>query len=251
MATTVSFSESTKGWVSFHSYEPEWMENLGSDFYSFKDGNIHKHDSNNVRNTFYGTSFNTSITFSANKGPSDVKVFKTLKLETNSNNWYADMSSEMENGEVGDSSNLKFVEKESMQYGYIRRKANDDLNFNELSIVGIGELTSSTGNVYTFNSPIPNQISANNTDNIGGDELYFNDGATKRIGTIQSVNGSQITVVSSDNTPVSTDFCFAVKDAQSESFGLRGYHAMITLKNNSTDFIELFASNSEVFKSYM
>ena len=40
-------------------------------------------------------------------------------------------------------------------------------------------------------------------------------------------------------------------DAQSESFGLRGYHAMITLKNNSTDFIELFASNSEVFKSYM
>ena len=251
MATTLSYSETTKGWVSFHSYEPEWMERLGADFYSFKDGNIYKHDTNNTRNNFYGTSYDTSVTFSSNKGPSDVKVFKTLKLETNSDQWYADLSSEMENGEVGTSSNLKFVEKESMFYGYIRRKANDDLNFNELSIVGIGELTSSSGNVYTFSSTIPNQISANNTDNIGGDELYFNDGTTQRIGTIQSISGKEITVVSTVNTPANTDFCFAVKDAQSESFGLRGYHAMITLKNSSTDFVELFASNSDVFKSYM
>ena len=43
MATTLSYNETTKGWVSFHSYEPEWMERLGADFYSFKDGNIYKH----------------------------------------------------------------------------------------------------------------------------------------------------------------------------------------------------------------
>ena len=171
MATTISFSEDTKGWVSFHSYHPEWMARLGYSFYTFKNGNIYKHDTNSIRNEFYGVTYSTSVTFSANKAPSDVKVFKTLKLETNSSAWYADLDSQMETGEVGTSSNLKFVDKESLKYGYIRRKANDDLNFNELSITGIGELTSSNGNDYTFSATIPNQISANNAEGIGDDEL--------------------------------------------------------------------------------
>lgn len=251
MATTISFSEDTKGWVSFHSYHPEWMARLGSSFYSFKNGNIYKHDTNSIRNEFYGVTYSTSVTFSANKAPSDVKVFKTLKLETNSSAWYADLDSQMETGEVGTSSNLKFVDKESLKYGYIRRKANDDLNFNELSITGIGELTSSNGNDYTFNATIPNQISANNADGIGGDELYFDDGTTQRVGTISAITGSVITVASTINAPGSGDFCFVVKDAQAESYGLRGYYSKIKLTNDSTNYVELFASNAEVFKSYM
>lgn len=251
MATTISFSEDTKGWVSFHSYHPEWMARLGSSFYSFKNGNIYKHDTNSIRNEFYGVTYSTSVTFSANKAPSDVKVFKTLKLETNSSAWYADLDSQMETGEVGTSSNLKFVDKESLKYGYIRRKANDDLNFNELSITGIGELTSSNGNDYTFSATIPNQISANNADGIGGDELYFDDGTTQRVGTISAITGSVITVASTINAPGSGDFCFVVKDAQAESYGLRGYYSKIKLTNDSTDYVELFASNAEVFKSYM
>lgn len=251
MATTISFSEDTKGWVSFHSYHPEWMARLGSSFYTFKNGNIYKHDTNSIRNEFYGVTYSTSVTFSANKAPSDVKVFKTLKLETNSSAWYADLDSQMETGEVGTSSNLKFVDKESLKYGYIRRKANDDLNFNELSITGIGELTSSNGNDYTFSATIPNQISANNADGIGGDELYFDDGTTQRVGTISAITGSVITVASTINAPGSGDFCFVVKDAQAESYGLRGYYSKIKLTNDSTDYVELFASNAEVFKSYM
>ena len=251
MATTISFSEDTKGWVSFHSYHPEWMARLGSSFYTFKNGNIYKHDTNSIRNEFYGVTYSTSVTFSANKAPSDVKVFKTLKLETNSSAWYADLDSQMETGEVGTSSNLKFVDKESLKYGYIRRKANDDLNFNELSITGIGELTSSNGNDYTFSATIPNQISANNADGIGGDELYFDDGTTQRVGTISAITGSVITVASTINAPGSGDFCFVVKDAQAESDGLRGYYSKIKRTNDSTDYVELFASNAEGFKSYM
>ena len=251
MADTITYSEDVKGWTSFHSYEPEWMIGLGAEFFSFKNGNLYKHNSNSVRNEFYGVTFNTSVSFYANKSPSEVKVFKTLKLETNSDLWYADLDSDMEKGEVGTSSNLKFVNKESIRYGYIRRKANDDLNFNELSITGIGNLTSSNGNDYTFSATIPNQISANNTDGIGGDELYFDDGTTQRVGTISSITGSVITVASTINTPGSGDFCFVVKDAQAESYGLRGYYSKITLTNHSTDFVELFASNAEVLKSYM
>jgi len=252
MAITLSYSEFSKGWVSFHSYEPEWMERLGSTFFSFKNGNLYKHDANATRMNFYDSQYSMSVTYSANKAPSDVKVFKTVKLESNSRNWYADLVTEMETGEVGSSGSLKFVEKERMQYGYIRRKANDKLNFNELSILGIGNLVSSSGDSYTFSYNIPNQVSANNADGIGGDQLYFvSGGVVTLIGDIDSINGSVITLVSSAVTPQAGDYCFVAKDPQSESYGLRGYYAQVKLINTSTDFVELFASNSEVFKSYM
>lgn len=251
MATTVTYGEEVKGWTSFHSYEPEWMSNLGSEFFSFKNGNLYKHDTNDTRTEFYGSTHGCSVTFVSNKAPSDVKVFKNIKLETNHGDWYATLSSEQEQGEIGSQSNLKFVDKEHMRYGYIRRLSTDKLNFNELSILGIGDLESLTGNDYTFTSTIVNQVSANNADGIGGDELYFNDGTNKLIGVIDSYTGQTISTASSANTPAVGDFCFVVKNPQSESYGLRGYYAEITLKNDSTSFVELFASNSEVFKSYM
>ena len=81
--------------------------------------------------------------------------------------------------------------------------------------------------------------------------MYFNDGATKLVGVIDTVSDKTISTVSSTNVPTSNDFCFVVKNPQSESFGLRGYHAKIKLTNNSTSFVELYAVNSEVIKSYM
>lgn len=252
MATTITYSDANKGWTSFHSYEPEWMQHLGAEFFSFKNGNLYKHDANQTRTEFYGTSYGCKIAFSSNKGPSDVKVFKNLKLETNSNQWYAELSSEMENGEIGTQTNLKFVEKERMMYGYIRRLSTDDLNYNELSIVGIGNLSSAPApNTFVFSTNIVNQVSANNNDGVGGDELYFNDGSTKLIGTIDAINSATITTTGTANAPTAGDFCFVVKDAQAESYGLRGHYAAITLHNKSTSYVELFASNSEVFKSYM
>ena len=60
-----------------------------------------------------------------------------------------------------------------------------------------------------------------------------------------------ITVASITNTPSVGDFCYIVKDSEVESYGLRGYHATITLLNDSTGFVELYGANSEAFKSYM
>ena len=47
------------------------------------------------------------------------------------------------------------------------------------------------------------------------------------------------------------DFGFIAKNSQSESYGVRGYYSKIKLISNDTSFVELFAANSEVFKSYM
>jgi len=253
MATTITFDEINNAWTSFHSYEPEWMERIGNSFYSFKNGNLYLHDDNDTRTNFYGTSYGCHVEFSANDGPSDIKLFKAVSLESNDTSWFATLDTELEQGAIGSSSDLKFQDKEGIKYSYIRRLSGDTLNFSELSIQGLGNLQSiPSSNNYTFSNAIPNQVQFSDPDtNAGGDSLYFNDGATKLVGVIDTVSDKTITTVSSTNVPSVNDFCFVVKNPESESFGLRGYHAKIKLTNNSTSFVELYAVNSEVIKSYM
>jgi hypothetical protein len=249
---TITFDEVYTAWTSFHSYEPEWMERLGTNFYTFKGGELYIHDENDSRTVFYNKGHGCSITYSSNKNPSDVKVFKTIGLETNSDSWFATLSSEQEFGIIGGAGNLLFENKEGFKYAHIRRDSSNSLDFNKLSILGIGELQALPGtNQYEFTNQVPNQVNVNNADSIGGDVLYFNDGTTKQIGVIDSFTANTITTVSSIFTPSVNDFCFVVKNAESESYGLRGYHATITLNNNSTSFVELYGANAEVFKSYM
>lgn len=249
---TITYDEVYNAWTSFHSYEPEWMERLGTNFYTFKNGELYVHDESESRTRFYGSSHGCSITYSSNKNPSDVKAFKALSLESNSSSWYATLNSELESGNIGTQSNLKFTDKEGFRYGYIRRNSSNKLDFNKLSILGIGELQSSPGtNQYEFTNNIPNQVSFSGSDGVGGDEIYFNDGTTKLIGVVNSYASNVITTATSVNTPTTDDFCFIVKNAESESYGIRGYHCKVKLENNSTAFVELYGANSEVFKSYM
>lgn len=253
MAITVSFDELKTAWTSFHSYEPEWMARLGNNFYSFKNGNIYIHESDNVpRTQFYGTNHGMHITFSSNESPSDVKLFKALILETDSDQWFAELTSSQEEGVIGFSSSQKFEAKEDFRYGYIRRKSTDKLNFNEMSITGIGNIQSldAQNNTYVFSGAIPNQINFNGVDGIGGDELYVLSGEPRRIGVVDSVSDKTIITTSSDFTPSVGDFCFVAKDPSAESYGMRGYHTTIKLTNNSTEFVELYASNAEVVKSF-
>ena len=251
---TITFDELYNAWTSFHSYVPEWMERLGNRFYTFKGGELYVHDENNTRTNFYGTTYGCSITYSSNQSPSDIKLFKTIGLETNSDGWWASLSSDLEVGFIGSSNNLKFQDKEGIRYSYIRRASSDKNNYNKLSVLGIGELqVANVADTYGFSVNIPNQVSANNADGQGGDELWVQvtSGGTGLVGIVDSFSGQEITVDSTVTTPSIGDFCFIVKNSESESYGLRGYHAEITLFNNQTSFVELYGANAEVFKSYM
>jgi hypothetical protein len=243
---TVTWDEMYNAWTSFHSYVPEWMERLGTKFYTFKNGELYEHESNETRTNFYGTTYGCRVEFSANEGPSDVKVFKALGLESNSSDWYATLNSEMESGAIGASGNLKFQEKEAMQYAYIRRQSTDKNNYNKLSVLGLGNIvTSGGGTTIVMGDTIPNQVAV-------GDECWFdNGGGAQQFGVISAIDGVNLTVNAIINPPSGGDFAFIVKDPEVESYGLRGYHAKVILENDSTGFVELYAVNSEVFKSYM
>lgn len=250
---TITYDELYKGWTSFHSYEPEWMTRLGTKFYTFSGGQLYVHDENDRRTSFYGVDYGCSVTYSSNKGPSDIKSYKAVSLETNSSSWFAEIDSELETGEIGTDGNLKFQYKEGFRYGYIRRLANDELDFNKLSVLGLGDITTFTYSTGTnsglvrFAENIPNQVSI-------GDLFYHNDGTTTEGGfVITGINGDGMNI-SGTGVEVGAsvgDFGFIAKNSQSESYGVRGYYSKIKLINNDTSFVELFAANSEVFKSYM
>jgi hypothetical protein len=59
---TLSYSESSKGWPSFYSFTPEFMIGMNSFFYTFKGGNLFRHNTGAQRNTYYGQFSNATIT---------------------------------------------------------------------------------------------------------------------------------------------------------------------------------------------
>lgn len=79
---TVAFSERTGYWDSFYSYLPECMCRVGIDFLSFKNGKAFLHNSNTLRNNFYGVRYPSELWVVFNQGPSNNKVFNALGLES-------------------------------------------------------------------------------------------------------------------------------------------------------------------------
>ena len=83
---TISFSERSKGWVSFKTIDPEIGFSLNNEYYTAKNGIVWKHHDDSVdRNSLYnasGTITDSSyITVLFNDLPSVIKSFTTLNYE--------------------------------------------------------------------------------------------------------------------------------------------------------------------------
>lgn len=76
-AYTITFDDKNKGFETFLSYNPEMMVNLGTLFITFKDGELYTHDSTSY-NTFYGTSYDSSVTVVFNKDIIRKKTFLSI-----------------------------------------------------------------------------------------------------------------------------------------------------------------------------
>jgi hypothetical protein len=84
---TITFNEKSKGWTSFKSFVPELGISSVNQYYTFNNGQLWKHHTNEIRNTFYGigpaedSSAESSITPVLNLQPELVKHFNTLNYE--------------------------------------------------------------------------------------------------------------------------------------------------------------------------
>ena len=83
--STVSFDESVKGWTSLFDYKPKQIFSLNNNYFTANAGKIYKHytlaPNTTARGVFYGTTYNSNVTFVFNGAPSMVKNFQTINYE--------------------------------------------------------------------------------------------------------------------------------------------------------------------------
>ena len=239
---TITYSQLVSGWTSFWSYIPDWMIGMNNSFYSWRNGDLYKHNTNEIRNNFYGTQYSSSISTILNQEPTTVKMFKTLELNSTTP-WNTTITTDISLGQMDSSF---YRNKEDQWFTYIRRPDDGTYDTRALSTSGVGTLASYATLVLTFSFSIDSSISQ-------GDKIYVISGGTLvLLGTIASHTPTTITLVSLVGpTPVTGNIIVYVKNSSAESHGARGYYMQIDLTNGSTVQEEIFSISSVVFKSSM
>lgn len=80
---TIAFSEKDNRWKTFLSFIPERYSTVGQELFSFKSAQLYRHNTNNIRNNFFGTQYNSYIKFICNLEPFKVKRFLNISIDSN------------------------------------------------------------------------------------------------------------------------------------------------------------------------
>ncbi len=125
---TVSFSEQSKGWVSFKSFVPSSGISSNSQYLTTYNENIYKHHSSSVYNTFYDKPFaESSLLTYFNEAPGTIKSFKSLSYEGTESRviQFNSITSEFYDG------NLTFVDGQAVAATQDTSNFNDNQYYNQ------------------------------------------------------------------------------------------------------------------------
>ena len=263
---TVSYSENVSGWTSFWSYIPEWMVRLNSNFYTFNEGNLYRHNEITApRTTYYNVAYGCSVQTIFNDDPSSVKLFKTIDLDSNTS-WDVALVTDLQDGSI---SRDWFEVKEGEWYSFIRynpKNITSNLNLNQID--GLANYMRGMGTVASValnppNLPIKYTLNLNaTTPNFSttypyGSSVYkLNGGVLLYLGQIDfTTNSGEVHLIPGTvaAVPNNNDYLVSISDPLAQSYGVRGYFLDITLTLPATvdTETELFAVGTSVFKSYM
>jgi hypothetical protein len=265
---TLSFSNAVSGWVSFYSYNPEWMIGMNQYFYTFKGGNLYRHNVNTKKNTFYepwwfilgdATAAFTPTRMKSvfNTVPLENKLFKTLNLEGDAT-WSAILYTDIQDS--GYILDTWFEKKEQSYFAFVRNDDSGELAIRSTNGIGKSYQVNVAGDTIDFSiSPL---VDLGNIMSIG-DMLYFTIPPTTNqflAGQITQINRNyklginQIVINTlipgSTPIPVQDAYFFYTKNSVAESHGVLGHYCVFEIENSSTSKIELFAVESEVMKSF-
>jgi hypothetical protein len=268
MNYTLTYSQDVDGWVSFYSYYPDWMIGMNNYFYTFKGGNLYRHNVNPLRNTFYsdwwiqignpGGAFTpASIQSVMNDAPLENKLFKTIVLQGDSI-WDVQLHTDIQDS--GYIQAAWFDKKEQAYFAFVRNNSNGQLALRSLN--GIGKSISVTGATDEVNFSISPLVSVGDILSIG-DYFYFSlppyttpqlAGEVTNI-IINYPGGINRVVINTAipgavPIPIQDAFFFYIKNSVAESHGVLGHYCVFDIQNTSTSKIELFTVGSEVMKSF-
>ena len=261
---TLSYSENSKGWPSFYSYNPDYMVGMNNYFYTFSQGNLYRHNTNDLRNNFYDVQYNSTVTSVINELPITTKIFQTINLQSDEP-WTVTLNTDLQNN--GFISNEWFELKEGSWYAAVKNTTISPTvisNFASRAINGIGR----ADNYFGLPSTRQFDFISNPSFSIGsilsiGDFLYYNNELTNtpmlagqviQININLMLNINNIVVDASIDGASSPDvlnpYVIGVKNDTAESYGLLGHFCRFTIENIGPSPTELFAVQAELMKSY-
>ena len=240
IAAETSAYSTTKGvWLTFYSFIPEMYARLHDKFFSFKDGVIHKHNSNATRNNFYGSQADSQVSVASRKNPSDVKVYNAMSLEGNKA-WKAVVSNSTQTTGASSMQASEFDEREGMFYRVIAKDATASSTSNSSHKVVLGQVASVDGSKITFTTKVSNLPFGI------GDTLFklASSSETSLSVTLASVSGRKEITASDTVTGLTAgDTVMAVSDDDINGDKIRDYYAQVDLTNTDTTAVELYAVN--------
>jgi hypothetical protein len=230
------------------------MIGMNNYFYTFKGGDLYRHNVNPLRNTFYGVFTSSSLQSVFNTAPLENKLFKTINLQGDAK-WSVTLETDLQFSGFIEAN--WFEKKEAAFFAFVRNNTIGE--FALRSVNGIGRSQSVVGgNVINFAVP----ISIGSIISIG-DYLYFSPPpyttpvlagrvTAITIDLINSVNQLTIDTSIAGTTPIPIQdaFFLYVKNSVAESHGVLGHYCTFNIENTSTSKVELFAVQSEVMKSF-
>jgi hypothetical protein len=270
MNYTLTYSGGVAGWVSFYSYYPDWSIGMNNYFYTFKGGNIYRHNTNESRNTFYlpwwqrqalpANAFTpTRLQSVLNTSVLENKLFKTINLEGDSK-WSAQLITDLQFSGFIDSN--WFEKKEASFFAFVRNNTIGEFALRSLNGIGNSLTTVDRGTTSTkINFSVSPLISIGSIISIG-DYVYFGTPTPQFAGEVVGINvdlpnGVNQLIINNDmisppSIPITANvnFFFYVKNSVAESHGVLGHYCNFTITNSDTSKIELLVVESEVMKSF-
>lgn len=259
---TLTFSEVSKGFPSFYSFYPDLMLGMNNHFYTWKDGNLYVHNSDNVsRCNFYGVQYNSYIKTVINDNPLENKLFKTISL-IGTDPWdIVNMETDLQTGANIDAT--WFEEKESSWFAYVRNESSVPANVAEYplrSLNGIGRSEATQNGATTlimFN--IPN-VQIGSIVSVG-DLLYYalppystpvlcGEITGVQVDWPNGVNQILVDTTIGANPPIQDAYFLFIKNQIAESHGILGHYCILEIENSSTEKVELFTISSDLMKSF-
>lgn len=259
---TISYDPGVNGFPSFYSYYPDWMIGMNSYFYTFKGGNLYRHNTNSVRNQYYGVNYASKMQSVFNIQPLENKLFKTINIEGD-DSWGCTLTSDQQ--DTGFIEKDWFEKKEGAFYAFIRNSGQSSISpgspnqYALRSLNGIGSSSNITVVGPTTTVDFTTNLSLGNIISVG-DMVYFGAPNPLLLGQVTQVNQNLpagINNIVVDNSiggaqpaPTTTEYILYIKNSVAESHGILGHYGVFTLTNNNTSKIELFSVESEVMKSF-
>jgi len=267
---TLTYSESSKGFPSFYSFYPDYMIGMNQFFYTFKGGNLYRHNTNDTHCNFYGVDYKATITSVFNQEPLATKLFKTINLESD-DSWEATLTTDIQT--TGFIDDAWFEKKEDAWFGFVRNNGDTgaqvtEAEFELRSLNGISRSTAVGGPPTAYVIDFALSINIGSIVSVG-DYLYYalppNYDTPVFAGVITAINvdkpnstnqiviDSTAVVGATNPIPIADAYMLYIKNPIAESHGVLGHYCEFYLElpiGKAQNASELFAVESEVMKSF-